>query len=1336
MKATASVITCCAIIGLTFACAESSAHPLAIVTLQGTVAMGQVPPADPFGQRNVGPAPAAATPLANNANPSQPAGDARTANAAYLKEARLALAYGDLRKAAQLTAQARQLGLKYPPTEDSPERVEALIQKLNQLSADARANISGPETKHNQAQFLLDQAEGLIQYGELNNAAKLVEVAKKIQVQYRPLERTPDQVLNKIAVLRNEKPVTAATPLPQPPAAVSPAGPAAPTRLPRANQVADPRKTEALRLIGLAEAALAKGDPLQAQKFATQATQLGLPDSAFQDGQTPPWVVQMKVTEAIRSAGGRVVQASGANVQQAGQTGSPAGPQAPVAQSLYQPESDTTQNVMAQAIQAGEAPPQPLSAAGSPQTPGVPGNQPIVPNNQPVAPNNQPVAPNNQPIATPNQPTPAATPEPTANPTPIPTVTPDPSVPVPVQPTGPQTAVSPGVQLFQDGLRALERRERDAALAAFKEAWKFENELDVVTRQRLQDKLSLLQASRARPLPTGPEPSPLDQEMDRKQQLLRQKLYSEIVNEEKAAQELSQTDPKAALVRLKQLRERVTQSEVAEGSKKQLLTLVDRSINNLEAFVKRNISAIELDERNREIMKEIKNEQLQTYEVQGKIAELVEKFNNLVDEERFAEAEVIAKTAREIDPENPVVVNLQEKARFIRRVAQGRTIREQNESGFFHQMQAVDESAIPFDDRVPFVFGEKREWSELSRSRLRQMEQFRTRFSPEEMVIQKALKQQVHVQFVGTPLGEVVDTLGEMAGINVHLDPEGLDAENINSDQPITLNLAQPISMQSALNLILEHLGLSYVIQDEVLLITSEQTRESKVYNQVYNVADLVIPIPNFVPSNNIGLPGAINSAFQTLGYNGGASGGYSSPLALAQSDSGTTDGSVLAQMSASGMLNGGTRPTRADHFGPGGFGGGAQADFDSLIELITSTIAPQSWDEVGGAGAIQGFDTNLSLVVSQTQEVHEQIADLLDQLRRLQDLQVTIEVRFITLTDDFFERIGIDFDVDIDDNTGLRDVQLAADIYDDNNPSTIVGLDPTGQLTPDLDIQFVQDSFGASVPPFGGFDAGTAANIGFAILSDIEVFFLLQAAHGDTRSNVMQAPKVTLFNGQSATVSDTQQRPFVISVIPVVGDFAAAQQPVIAVLAEGTTLSVQAVASADRRFVRLTLVPFFSRIGAVDTFTFTGSVSSDTSSTSATAENNQQQEQNSVIDAVTSLLTDSSSSTNTTTNTNNNVNNRVGTTVQLPQFGFTTVTTTVSVPDGGTVLLGGIKRLSEGRTERGIPLLEKVPYVNRLFKNVGIGRASTSLMLMVTPRIIIQEEEELLQTGFNSAEN
>ena len=102
---------------------------------------------------------------------------------------------------------------------------------------------------------------------------------------------------------------------------------------------------------------------------------------------------------------------------------------------------------------------------------------------------------------------------------------------------------------------------------------------------------------------------------------------------------------------------------------------------------------------------------------------------------------------------------------------------------------------------------------------------------------------------------------------------------------------------------------------------------------------------------------------------------------------------------------------------GPGGLAGGSQADFDALIDLITTTIAPNSWDTVGGPGSVAPFETNLTLVVSQTQEVHEQIADLLQQLRRLQDLQVTIEVRFITLTDNFFERIGVDFDFNIDDN-------------------------------------------------------------------------------------------------------------------------------------------------------------------------------------------------------------------------------------------------------------------------------------------------------------------------------
>jgi hypothetical protein len=38
------------------------------------------------------------------------------------------------------------------------------------------------------------------------------------------------------------------------------------------------------------------------------------------------------------------------------------------------------------------------------------------------------------------------------------------------------------------------------------------------------------------------------------------------------------------------------------------------------------------------------------------------------------------------------------------------------------------------------------------------------------------------------------------------------------------------------------------------------------------------------------------------------------------------------------------------------GRGGGADIDFDTLIELMTSTIHPETWDIVGGPGAVDGF--------------------------------------------------------------------------------------------------------------------------------------------------------------------------------------------------------------------------------------------------------------------------------------------------------------------------------------------------------------------------------------------
>ena len=94
------------------------------------------------------------------------------------------------------------------------------------------------------------------------------------------------------------------------------------------------------------------------------------------------------------------------------------------------------------------------------------------------------------------------------------------------------------------------------------------------------------------------------------------------------------------------------------------------------------------------------------------------------------------------------------------------------------------------------------------------------------------------------------------------------------------------------------------------------------------------------------------------------------------------------------------------------------------------------------------------------------------------------------------------------------------------------------------------------------------------------------------------------------------------------------------------------------------------------------------------------------------------------------------GVTIQLPILATTSVNTVVSVPDGGTILMGGIKRMRESRNEAGVPLLSSIPYINRLFTNVGTSRETTNLMMMVTPRIIIQAEEEQKQIGVFGDEN
>jgi len=1165
-------------------------------------------------------------------NPAPATGNAKQQAGQQLLAARQALAQGDSRRATALLEQAKSAGVDFGPQDNEPVKVENLIRKHNELMLAREGREQTDAYRRQYSDLLLEEAQGLLKYNDLDGAERVTTDAQKLGVRYSPFETRPAKVLDLIAAARNGNKSPAAAPT---------------NALPAANDVVatgpstgNPRQSvqEALREARLA---LANGNVAQAELCVDQAEAWRLPESQYASNDDRPGLVRLEIQKAKQRTGAPVNNA--VTPTAFGQTGAQSqyGTQA-----LYEPANDKTRVETVQATAPG-------SIVKEPAT-----------------------------------------------------------LPAPPEPAN-KVAQGAGQRFYQQGEDALKAGDSTMALRYFQQAYQYRADLDPLAQAKLQDHLQLLSSPRNK----KPEGDSLLPAAASGQQMVAKQIQAEIFKRTRECDKLMEAEPLKALESMKELRAKIEKTELADAEKNLLLRNVDTTLKKYSQYIEANKADIELAERNKTIRTEIDTNRKHRNEVDERIAKTIDAFNKAVHERNYIEAERQARIARELAPDNPVVVQIGEQSKLLIAVRRNEEIRDTKNQATLVAFQEVDRASTPFNK--DFSFSDAKTWTELTRVRKGSGGDGNSGRSPKDIIIEQRLMTPISFSFRDKPLAEVLAYIGKAAQVNVHTDPQGLQAEGVTSDTTVTIDLQNEISAKSALNLILAPLHLSFVVKDEVLKITSERLRDNNVYSKTYNVADLVIPIPNFVPNGNMGLNGSIAEAYRRSGVTSvGGMMGFGGPTVVASNErnNGSTPKSVLANQNVlsqvrpgatgatAGGAGGGGPTTFGGHGGPGGLGGGTQADFDPLIELITSTVKPMTWEPAGGQGNVKGFESTLSLVVSNTQEVHDEIGELLKQLRRLQDLQVTIEVRFITLSDSFFERIGIDFDFNINDNSGLTPGFFPPD---KNKPMKIIGTGPTDSLTPtpDLDIQFRQNSFGdANIPQFPGIAGTTPATLGFAILSDIEAYFLINAAQGDSRTNVLQAPKVTLFNGQQAFVSDTTQRPFVISVVPVVGDFAAAQQPVIVVLSEGTQMTVQAVVTADRRFVRLTVVPFFSQIGDVQEFTFTGS-STSKSTTSASNQND-------------ATAVKSSTGTDATTT-------REGTTVQLPTFSFVTVTTTVSVPDGGTVLLGGIKRLSEGRNERGVPLLSKIPYVNRLFKNVGIARTTSSLMMMVTPHIIIQEEEE-----------
>jgi hypothetical protein len=102
-----------------------------------------------------------------------------------------------------------------------------------------------------------------------------------------------------------------------------------------------------------------------------------------------------------------------------------------------------------------------------------------------------------------------------------------------------------------------------------------------------------------------------------------------------------------------------------------------------------------------------------------------------------------------------------------------------------------------------------------------------------------ALDSPTTLEFIETPLQDVIEFLKDVHNIEIQIDTRALDDVGIGNDTPITRNL-RGITLRSAMKLMLKELDLAFVVADEVLLITTPEFTDSYLRTRVYRVDSLI----------------------------------------------------------------------------------------------------------------------------------------------------------------------------------------------------------------------------------------------------------------------------------------------------------------------------------------------------------------------------------------------------------------------------------------------------------------------------------------------------------------
>ncbi|HYF49479.1 MAG TPA: hypothetical protein VEJ63_08740, partial [Planctomycetota bacterium] len=654
----------------------------------------------------------------------------------------------------------------------------------------------------------------------------------------------------------------------------------------------------------------------------------------------------------------------------------------------------------------------------------------------------------------------------------------------------------------------------------------------------------------------------------------------------------------------------------------------------------------------------------------------------------------------EIDPTNAEANSIIAVSRDRQHIARRKWIDSEYREQFTSNRERAERMNIPHKDYLIYPDN----WKEIQQRQ--GQESVRKAEEPWKQEIRKKLSRHVTFEFVDTPLEEAINFLNQLTHVNIILDPK-VASEGANKT-PITLRV-QDMEMELALKWILRLAELEYDLRGQAVFVTKKANLASNVELEIYDIRDLTTSIADF-PGPRI----EVGTAAQQAG----------NPF-----DAAAAAPSLQA------------------------------ADLQSLIKdkLLPAEFADPatSIEESGG-----------KLVVMQRPEIHDRIRELLRSFRETQTVQVLTQVRFIDVTDGFLEQIGMHFSgLDAAPNDrgvpnaavdplrqpsvqglfpaggGPGPTALPSDVQpstafqfadfiprppfkqDFGPPSSNPGPRPITLLRPRLDPNFpnrgnatvgpanapvgirrqwFEKAFGSPVltqgltqnllrpNPLGSVlglnlqnNPQQGALFQFRFLQSVQANAILQAVRKDQTADQLLAPKLMQFNNQRSHILVAQQRSYIRDY-----DISGAVfDPVISSFLTGVVLEVKPTVSNDKRYITLDVRPGTAVELTPPQIVFI-------------------------------------------TNSGDVNNGAVGQTsinlpIELPNLELRSISTTVTVPDNGTMLFSGLITDRKIDAKSGIPLLSDLPIIGRFFANNYKERVRRNLLVLINARVILFDEEE-----------